>query len=62
MLRFRLRGGASDDKLRMTRVALVDRGGWKVSFFGTRFAVKRHLTWVLRGGEPLEDPSFRYFR
>jgi hypothetical protein len=62
-VRFRLVGGATDDRPRVAQVALLRLvNGWRVSFWGTRFAVKRHLRWVAMGGDPLKDPSFRYFR
>jgi hypothetical protein len=60
LIRFQLVGASVDDKTRVSRVALLERPeGWRVSFWGTRFAVKRHLRWVLRRGDPLLDPSFR---
>lgn len=61
-MRFRLTGqGVADtDRLRMARVLVVRLPqGWRVSHWGTRAAVKRHLAWVAGGGEPSADPYFK---
>jgi hypothetical protein len=62
-VRFRLTGNSVDDKVRVTRVALLQvRGEWKVSFWGHTLPVRRHLRWLRMGGDPLKDPSFNYLR
>jgi hypothetical protein len=62
-VKFRLSGNSVDDKMRVTRVALVRIGGaWKVSFWGQTLPLKRHLRWLRMGGDPLQDPSFRYLK
>ena len=55
---FRMRGGEADPRLRAARVVLFRQGrAWKITFWGSKEAAKRHLEWVLRGADPLADPT-----
>ena len=61
LVRFRLTGAGaiSTDRVRAARVALLKTvDGWQVSFWGTKRVIKRHLMWIAKGGDPLQDPLF----
>jgi len=61
IIRFKLTGAgvAKAEQIRLARVALMKTiDGWRITFWGNKRAITRHLMWISKGGDPLQDPLF----